>query len=126
MLKNVEEIMLKAIKTEHELKIILIIFLLFLLNGCLGDPSEENIRIWLKESVSECDGTVNKIMVIREEFLSNKFVGYAEVSIKGKKYYPDVVVYADHKGQAFYTMPRNPCSQSVVEDLGESLSNLFD
>ena len=118
--------MLKAIKAEYELKIILIIFLLFFLNGCLGDPSEENIRKWVKENVSECDGTVNEIMVIREEFLSNKFIGYAEVSIKGKKYYPDVVVYADHKGQVFYTMPRNPCSLSVVEDLGESLSNMFN
>ena len=84
------------------------------------------VREWVKENVSECDGTVNEIMVIREEFLSNKFIGYAEVSIKGKKYYPDVVVYADHKGQVFYTMPRNPCSLSVVEDLGESLSNMFN
>lgn len=117
--------MIKVIKKRYDLKIVLIIFLLFFVNGCLGDPSEEDIRKWVKETVSKCDGTVNEFSLIREELLSNKFVGYAEVSIKGKNYYPDVVVYADHKGQTFYQMQQDPCSLSGVEDLSESLSNMF-
>ena len=118
--------MIKVIKKKYDLKIVLIIFMLFFVNGCLGDPSEEDIRKWVKETVSKCDGTVNDLRLIREELLSNKFVGYAEVLINGKKYYPDVVAYADYKGQGFYQMQRNPCDFSGIEDSIDSLRNLFE
>ena len=117
---------IKVIKKKYDLKIVLIIFMLFFVNGCLGDPSEEDIRKWVKETVSKCDGTVNDLRLIREELLSNKFVGYAEVSINGKKYYPDVVAYADYKGQGFYQMQRNPCDFSGIKDSINSLRNLFE
>ena len=100
--------------------------MLFFVNGCLGDPSEEDIRKWVKETVSKCDGTVNDLRLIREELLSNKFVGYAEVSINGKKYYPDMVVYADFKGQSFYKMKQNPCGISGITDSMDALKNLFE
>ena len=118
--------MIKVNKKKYGLKISLIVFMLFIFNGCTGDPSEEDISKWIKEMVSECDGTVNDFLLVREGLLSNKFVGYAEVSINGKKYYPDVVAYADYKGQSFYQMQRNPCNFSGIEDSIDSLRNLFE
>ena len=67
------KIMIKVTKKKYDLKMVLIIFMLFFVNGCTGDPSEEDVRKWVKETVSKCDGTVNNFLLIREELLNNKF-----------------------------------------------------
>jgi len=117
--------MIKVNKKKYGLKISLIVFMLFIFNGCTGDPSEEHISKWIKDMVSKCDGTVNDFLLVREGLLSNKFVGYVDVSINGKKYYPDMVVYADFKGQSFYKMKQNPCGISGITDSMDAIKNLF-
>ena len=118
--------MIKVNKSKYYSKIILIIILLFILNGCTGDPSEEHVKNWIKETVSKCEGTVKDFLLVREGLLSNKFLGYAEISIKETIYYPDVIVYADYKGQTFYKMQQNPCEFSGLQEQMNSLKNMFE
>lgn len=89
--------------------IVLSVLFLHLLVACSGSPNEVAIKEWVQEQVAECKGEVKQFTLIREGLLSNKFVGYAEISIKNKKYYPDIIVYSDDK-KTFYQLQSNPCS----------------
>ena len=80
-----------------------------LLGGCYGSPDETAIKKWVQEKVSVCGGVVNEFTLIREGLLSNKFVGFVEVTLGNRKYYPDIVVYSDNKN-TFYQLQSNPCS----------------
>ena len=119
-------VMIKVNKNKYYSKIVLIMFILFIFNGCTGDPSEEHVNNWIKETVSKCEGTVKDFLLIREGLLSNKFLGYAEITVKGINYYPDVIVYADYKGQFFYKMQQNPCEFSGLAEQMNSLKNMFE
>jgi len=82
----------------------------FLLAGCFGSPDKVAVYKWMKESMEPCGGQVKRNMIlIREGIFSNKFVGYVEVVVNGRTYYPNLVVYADDKNE-FYNYQGDPCT----------------
>lgn len=93
--------------TRH-LQLLLGVLSLTMLSGCMGSPNQAEVRKWVQEIAQPCGGQVKEFTLIRESLLSNKFVGYAEIVVRGQSYYPDLVVYADDKS-TFYKMEQNVC-----------------
>jgi len=76
--------------------------------GC-QKPDPFWIRPMIEESVKECGGEIVNMTIVREGWLSNKFVGFVEVKIEDLEYQSDVEVYMDAEN-SFYRLDRNPCS----------------
>lgn len=86
---------------------------LTMLSGCMGTPNQAEVRKWVQEVSQPCGGQVEEFTLIRESLLSNKFVGYAKVVVRGQSYFPDLVVYADDKN-TFYKMEQNVCKLADI------------
>ena len=92
----------------------LIIFLFLFLIGCRGEIEEENLKKFVEDRTKDCNGIVESITMVREGLLSNKFVGFATVKIKGEEYFPELVAYTD--GQTtWWQMMKNPCYLSKFD-----------
>ena len=100
---------------SRQLKFLIAVLSLAMLSGCMGTPNEAEVRKWVQQISQPCDGQVSEFTLIRESLLSNKFVGYAKVDVRGKSYYPDLVVYVDDK-KSFYKMEQNTCTLANILD----------
>jgi hypothetical protein len=102
-------------------------FLLFstlLLTGCLAEPDLEQVRKFVSESVSDCSGVVGDIILVRESLLSHKFAGFAEVTIDGESFTPDLLVYTDGE-TSFFKLEQDACALDELERSVRKLQRLF-
>lgn len=95
-----------------------------LLTGCLGKPDIAEVRKYVSESVSECRGVVGDIILVRESLLSHKFAGFAEVTIDGEKFAPDLLVYTDGE-TSFFKLEQDVCAVNELEQSVRRLQRLF-
>ena len=100
---------------SRHIKFLIAVFSLTILSGCMKTPNEAEVRKWVQKISQPCGGQVSEFTLIRESLLSNKFVGYAKVDVRGESYYPDLVVYVDDKN-SFYKMEQNTCALADILD----------
>ena len=81
-----------------------------ILTGCLGEPDRYELRKFVVTSVEECGGEVGSVTLIRESLLSNKFVGFAEVSVGAETFSPDLVAYFGSDGAGFWKLQQDVCA----------------
>lgn len=98
--------------------------LLPLLAGCIGKPDVVEVRKFVSESVSTCRGEVGEIVLVREALLSHKFAGYAEVTIEGEIFTPDLIVYSDAE-TSFFKLEQDVCALNKVEKSVRDLQRLL-
>ena len=90
-------------------------FVVLALSGCNAEPDIKALKDWINTSVASCSGeAIGDLILIREHYFSNKFVGFAEVKIKGNSFYPDIIAYADEE-QSFWKMEQNVCALAALQ-----------
>ena len=93
-----------------------LVFVSLVLSGCNAEPDKKALKEWVISSVASCSGEVlGDVILIREHYFSNKFVGFVEVRVKDDTWYPDVVAYADDQGQSFWKMEQNVCGLASLQ-----------
>jgi hypothetical protein len=107
-----EGIKMKSLKMTMGL-----VFVVLALRGCNAEPDIKALKDWVKTSVASCSGElIGDLTLIREHYFSNKFVGFAEVKVKGNSFYPDILAYADGE-QSFWKMEQNVCALAELQNL---------
>ena len=75
--------------------ITLLLSVLPLIVGCNPKPNISEVQKFVANNVAQCGGVVESVTLVREGIFSNKFVGFAQISIGGRDFSPDLIVYAD-------------------------------
>ncbi len=91
------------------MRLIVIFVLIFTATGCSKTPDKAQLKDWVQENVNVCKATVGDIIIVKEGLLSNKYVGFATVTLDKKTLYPEITVYSDPDGNSFQQMSTNPC-----------------
>jgi len=87
-----------------------LIFVVLALSGCNSEIDKNALKNWIKTTVASCSGEViGEVTIIREHYFSNKFVGFVEIQVNGKAFYPDIIAYADEEN-SFWKMEQNVCA----------------
>ena len=89
-----------------------------LLQACSIDQSE--VRSFVQESVNECNGTVKDIILTREGPFTGKYYGFANVTISGVDYTPELTAVSD-SGSYVVKLGQNVCAVHELREMSEKL-----
>ena len=80
--------------------------LLIGISGCI--VSDSDARNFVEENVRSCGGTVSGVTLTRTGLLSNEYTGFAQVTIGGESYTPEMKATSDGFNTVL-SLQQDPC-----------------